>query len=135
MGKSYRDDVEVLSRPRNLALSEFGPANTVYHSGSKYRINRMMISDLENATEQIMVSNKSGYVYFNEEIKTANIDPISKSQLKGNEIEVFSRVVEFSECEGIPLQKISCIEEERSRSGYEVVSFLIFRKELKIRNL
>lgn len=126
LGKSYRDDVEVLSRPRNLALSEFGPANTVYHSGSKFRINRMMISDLENATEKIMVSNKTGYAYFNDEIKTANIDPISKSQLKGDAISNFSNVIEFSECEGIPLQKISCIEEERSRSGYEIVSYFNF---------
>lgn len=126
LGKSYRDDVEVLSRPRNLALSEFGPANTVYHSGSKFRINRMMVSDLENATEKIMVSNKTGYAYFNDEIKTANIDPISKSQLKGDAISNFSNVIEFSECEGIPLQKISCIEEERSRSGYEIVSYFNF---------
>ncbi len=126
LGKSYRDDVEVLSRPRNLALSEFGPANTVYHSGSKYRINRMMVSDLENATEKIMVSNKTGYAYFNNEIKTANIDPISKGSLKGDAISIYSNVIEFSECEGIPLQKISCIEEERSRSGYEIMSYFNF---------
>lgn len=126
LGKSYKDDVEVLSRPRNLALSEFGPANTVYHSGSKFRINRMMISDLDNATEKILVSNKTGYAYFNEEINTANIDPISKSQLKGDAINIYSNIIEFSECEGIPLQKISCIEEERSRSGYEILSYFNF---------
>ncbi|MBF0651507.1 DEAD/DEAH box helicase [Dysgonomonas sp. GY75] len=126
LGKSYRDDVEVLSRPRALALSEFGPGNTVYHSGSKFRINRMMVPDLENAAERILISNKTGYAYFNEEIKVANIDPISKSQLKGDAIKLFSKVIEFSECEGIPLQKISCIEEERSRSGYEVSSHFNF---------
>lgn len=126
LGKSYRDDVEVLSRPRNLALSEFGPSNTVYHSGSKFRINRMMISDLNNATEKILVSTKTGYAYFNDEIKTANIDPISKNQLKGDAVSIYSNVIEFSECEGIPLQKISCIEEERNRSGYEIVSYFNF---------
>ncbi|MEL1243998.1 DEAD/DEAH box helicase [Flavobacterium sp. DGU11] len=126
LGKSYRDDVEVLSRPRALALSEFGPANTVYHSGSKFRINRMMVQDLENTSEKILVSNKTGYAYFNDEIKTANIDPISKSQLKGENIDLYSNVIEFSECEGIPLQKISCIEEERSRSGYEILSYFSF---------
>lgn len=126
LGKSYRDDVEVLSRPRSLALSEFGPGNTIYHSGSKFRINRMMVPDLENITEKILISNKTGYAYFNEEIKVANIDPISKSQLKGDAVELFSNVIEFSECEGIPLQKISCIEEERSRSGFEVSSHFNF---------
>ncbi|QSB25247.1 DEAD/DEAH box helicase [Flavobacterium sp. CLA17] len=126
LGKSYRDDVEVLSRPRALALSEFGPANTVYHSGSKFRINRMVVTDLENITEKILISKKTGYAYFNDEINVANIDPISKSQLKGDDIELFSKVIEFSECEGIPIQKISCIEEERSRSGYEVSSYFNF---------
>ena len=126
LGKSYRDDVEVLSRPRALAIFEFGPGNTVYHSGSKFRINRMMVSDLENAVERVLISNKTGYAYFNEEIKVANIDPISKSQLKGDAEKLFSKVIEFSECEGIPLQKISCIEEERSRSGYEISSHFNF---------
>lgn len=126
LGKSYRDDVEVLSRPRGLALSEFGPANTVYHSGSKFRINRMMITDLANATEKIKISNKTGYVFFNEEIKSANIDPITKSPLIGSNSDIFIDMVEFSECEGIPLQKISCIEEERSRSGYDIFSFFNF---------
>ncbi|WP_347067476.1 DEAD/DEAH box helicase [Flavobacterium sp. WV_118_3] len=126
LGKSYRDDVEVLSRPRALALSEFGPANTVYHSGSKFRINRMMVSDLENVTEEILISNKTGYAFLNDEIKIANIDPITKSPLLNSGTTNYSKVLEFSECEGIPLQKISCIEEERSRSGYDIFSYFNF---------
>lgn len=126
LGKSYRDDVEVLSRPRSLALAEFGPGNMVYHSGSKFKINRMILPDIENATEKILVSNKTGYAYLNDDIKIANIDPISKSQLKGDAIEMYTNVLDFSECEGIPSEKISCIEEERNRSGYEILSYFNF---------
>ncbi|AZA50560.1 DEAD/DEAH box helicase [Chryseobacterium carnipullorum] len=126
LGKSYQDDVEVISRPRALALSEFGPLNTVYHSGSKFRINRMMVSDLENTLQKIKVSSKTGYAFMNAEINMANIDPINKKPLVGDAMELYTQVIEFSECEGIPLQKISCIEEERSRAGYEVCSYFNF---------
>lgn len=126
LGKPYKDDVEILSRPRSLALSEFGPANTIYHAGSKYKINRMQISELESQTEKIIISTQTGYAFFNEEIKSANIDPISNSTLKGDVFELYNNVVEFSECEGAPQQKITCIEEERSRSGYDIFSYFNF---------
>jgi hypothetical protein len=34
---------EYLSRPRFLAISEFGPRSVVYHEGSKYLINRVIL--------------------------------------------------------------------------------------------
>ncbi|CAI9675548.1 MULTISPECIES: DEAD/DEAH box helicase [Elizabethkingia] len=126
LGKSYQDDVEVISRPRALALSEFGPLNTVYHSGNKFRLNRMMVSDIEHNLQKIKVSSKTGYAFMNEEIDLANIDPINRKSLVGDAMELYTKVIELSECEGIPLQKISCIEEERSRSGYEVASYFNF---------
>lgn len=131
LGKPYKDDVEILSRPRSLALSEFGPANTIYHAGSKFKINRMQISELEEQTEKILISKQTGYAFFNEDIKTANIDPISSSTLRGDAIELYNHVVEFSECEGAPLQKITCIEEERSRSGYEILSYFNFPRGIE----
>src|SRR5690606_18127282 len=131
LGKPFKDDVEILSRPRSLALSEFGPANTIYHAGSKFKINRMQISELEEQTEKILVSKQTGYAFFNEDIKTANIVPISSSTLSGDAIELYNLVVEFSECEGAPLQKITCIEEERSRSGYEILSYFNFPRGIE----
>lgn len=126
LGKPYKDDIEVLSRPRSLALSEFGPSNTIYHAGNKFKINRMQISELESQTEKILVSKQTGYAFFNDEIKSANMDPISNATLKGDAIELYNKVVEFSECEGTPLQKITCIEEERSRFGYDISSYFNF---------
>ncbi|OPB96466.1 DEAD/DEAH box helicase [Elizabethkingia occulta] len=131
LGKSYKDDVEVLSRPRSLALTEFGPANTIYHSGSKFRMNRMIISELENQTEKILISKNTGYAYFNQDTNTANVDPITGVQLKGDAAEILNNIVELSECEGTPIEKISCIEEERSRSGYDVFSYFNFSGGIK----
>ncbi|HEY8928508.1 MAG TPA: DEAD/DEAH box helicase [Mucilaginibacter sp.] len=126
LGKSYRDDVEVLSRPRALALSEFGPNNTVYHSGNKYRVNRMMVTDLENSLEKIQVSASTGYAFMADEIKVANVDPITKAPIVGKDLLKWTRALEFTECEGMPVEKITCIEEERTRAGYETFSFFNF---------
>jgi len=43
---------EFLSRPRFLAISEFGPRNLVYHEGSRYQINRVIlpVSDATDPT-------------------------------------------------------------------------------------
>lgn len=131
LGKSYKDDVEVISRPRSLALAEFGPLNTIYHSGNKFRINRMVVSDLDNQLEKLKVSKHTGYAFFNEEAAMANVDPISQKSLQGDAFEIYTNVVEFSECEGAPIQKISCIEEERSRSGYEIHSYFNFPKGIE----
>src|SRR5262249_48626395 len=39
---------EYLSRPRFLAISEFGPRAVVYHEGSRYEINRVILPMLED---------------------------------------------------------------------------------------
>ena len=41
-GKRGKD--EFLSRPRFLAVSEFGPQALVYHEGAQYRINKVNLS-------------------------------------------------------------------------------------------
>src|SRR5207302_9826984 len=41
--KTARHDDEFISRPRFLAVSEFGPRSFVYHEGSRYIINRVIL--------------------------------------------------------------------------------------------
>src|SRR5205807_2445596 len=50
--RGVRGDDEFLSRPRFLAISEFGPRNFIYHEGSRYIINRVIlpVSDATDAT-------------------------------------------------------------------------------------
>ena len=63
---------EFLSRPRFLAVSEFGPGNFVYHEGSRYVINRVIlpvseISDPTNGrtvnTTTAKICAKCGYLH------------------------------------------------------------------------
>ncbi len=55
---------EFLSRPRFLAISEFGPGNFVYHEGSRYIINRVIlpVSDVTDPTNGRTVNTASAKI-------------------------------------------------------------------------
>ncbi len=121
LGFRHNDQGEFISRPRAVALKEFGPMNTIYHNGSKYRINRMTVLDAASLQRKIKISTETGYAFLDEEAETANVDPITRSQLRnGTNSEFRTTLIELSESEGVPQERISCIEEERNSSGYEI---------------
>lgn len=116
---------EFLSRPRFLAISEFGPRSIVYHEGSHYIINQVILpvqdSD-ELQTRSTKICQVCGYLH-----------PIIGSQ--GPDLcEMCGAAL------GAPLGKlfrlqnvvtkrrdrISCDEEDRLRLGYEVKTVVRF---------
>lgn len=123
VGYKHNDQGEYLSRPRAVALKEFGPHNTLYHNGSKYRINRMMVLDAESIQRKIKISKDTGYIFIDDEAELANVDPITLRELKGDRAEYKTTLIELSESEGMPQERISCIEEERTSSGYEIEEY------------
>ena len=53
---------EYLSRPRFIAITEFGPQALIYHEGSVYRVNRVMIpvsADIDPATADPVVTSSA----------------------------------------------------------------------------
>ena len=57
---------EFVSRPRFLAISEFGPRSILYHEGSRYQINRVILPVEESeslSTEQIKLCPQCGYLH------------------------------------------------------------------------
>jgi len=110
---------EYLSRPRFLAISEFGPRAVVYHEGSRYRINRVILPVGENqelATRRAKQCEVCGYLH-----------PI----MAGDGVDLCER------CKsplGLPMQslfrlqnvttkrtdRINSDEEERLRQGFEL---------------
>lgn len=124
-----RNKGEYLSRPRFIALKEFGPNNLIYHSGSKYRITRMMVTDSENKMHSIKMCGDSGYVFLDSEGETINNDPITGAPLKQNKnLEIKRNVLELAECHTRPEERISCEEEERTSTGYEIEQYFSFPK-------
>ena len=47
-----------ISRPRAIALREFGPLNRIYHNGRKYRVTQLVVQDTESALTEAKISKK-----------------------------------------------------------------------------
>jgi len=52
---------EFISRPRSIALREFGPLNIIYYSGRKYRVSQQVVQDTESSLTEAKISTKAGY--------------------------------------------------------------------------
>lgn len=125
----FKDKGEFVSRSRFVALREFGPTNLIYHAGNKYRINRMMVTDAESKMHKLKICNGTGYAFLDHEGESINNDPITNASLKGkSEVDVKTNVIEMAECFTRPIERISCEEEERTSTGYEINQYFSFPK-------
>lgn len=118
--RGRRGQEEYLSRPRFLAIAEFGPRSIVYHEGSKYLINRVILpvsSEEETlATRQMKQCPSCGYLHPVEEPDTlsncercrAELDPPLRQLLHLQNVTTKRR------------DKINSDEEDRLRLGYEI---------------
>lgn len=127
--KAGTDDF--LSRPRFLAVSEFGPGNFVYHEGSRYVINRVLLPVAEAAdagtgrtanTTSAKICATCGYLhaFFAEpapdlcERCGAPLPPPRRNMFRMQNVTTRRR------------DRINSDEEERQRKGYEIQTALRF---------
>ena len=114
---------EYISRPRSVALREFGPLNVIYHNGSKYRVSQLVLQDAESSLTQAKVSTKAGYILLDEQ-RDLEICPFSGLNLSDNENkEHLFDLLEITESRGQETARITCEEEERISRGYNIDSF------------
>lgn len=116
---------EFVSRPRVLALREFGPRNTIYHDGAKYRIDRMILTQEKAQIEEAKLSPYSGYIMMQRAGQLSyNVDPILDKELNQSvDKNYLGSLVEMGETRAYEMQKITCAEEERTRLGYDVKTY------------
>ncbi len=129
VGYKHQNEGEYISRSRFIALSEFGPNNLIYHKGNKFRINRILLSDATLKMRKIKISHDTGYAFLDKEVDQYNNDPITSTPLKDlKHAEVWSNLLEITETEALPQERISSEEEERSRMGFEIEQFFTYPK-------
>lgn len=116
------DKVECLSRPKRLALREFGPQNIIYNNGGKFRISRMQILS-EVIPHKFFYNPKTGVVYKDEENTIHHTDIITGESLDGVAKLIPGMCIEAQDMVAVEAEKITCHEEERSRKFYTTKTY------------
>ena len=114
---------EFVSRPRSIALREFGPLNTIYHNGRKYRVCQLVIQDAESALTEAKISSKTGYFMAGDALQNS-VCPFSGIDLADNAAkEHLHDLIEMAESRAEEIDRISCEEEERISKGFEIRTY------------
>lgn len=114
---------DYISRPRVIALREFGPLNIIYHNGRKYRVSQLVIQNADSAMTEAKVSKKAGYFLTAEQTKL-EICPFSGLNLDDTaNKEELHHLLDMTESRAEERERISCEEEERTSKGYEVCTY------------
>lgn len=114
---------EYVSRARFIALGEFGPRNVIYHDGSKYRVDKIILTEVEAKLEKAKISPYTGYIMMKDQFNY-QVDPITNQELNsGMDNYIHVDFVEMPEARAFELQRITCQEEERSRKGFQINTY------------
>jgi Lhr-like helicase/very-short-patch-repair endonuclease len=121
-----------LSRPRFLALGEFGPYSLIYHEGSQYRVTKALLTitgqDQVNdgsrlPTEVARLCSSCGYGHFRSQRDADRCVSCGASLTDAKEVKNLYRIENVSTKRA---ERITANEEERVRQGYEMQTTLQF---------
>ncbi len=118
---------EYLSRPRFLAISEFGPRAMVYHEGARYRVNKVNLAfdeETQELTQSMMkVCSSCGYGH---QVTGAPIDTCESCGKVLSPEDEIREMVRLQNVTAKRADRITSDEEERQRVGYDIRSTFRF---------
>lgn len=124
------DEGSMVSRPRFLALSEFGPRSLIYHQGRMYRVVRAKLSvgsadhisgNSQLATITSMICSQCGYGHLGE---PGGAQPLvnccENCDALLTEHDWVRELYRIETVETVPVERISINDEDRQRQGFEL---------------
>lgn len=127
---SKDDEGSMVSRPRFLALSEFGPRSLIYHQGRMYRVVRAKLNvgsadhitgNSQLATISSLVCSQCGYGHLGE-INGAQplVNCCESCEAPLTEHDWVRELYRIETVETVPVERISINDEDRQRQGFEL---------------
>ncbi len=124
------DEGTMVSRPRFIGLSEFGPRSLIYHEGRMFRVIRAKLNvgaaehvsaNSELATVSARICSRCGYGHLGE---TEAAEPLANvCEHCGAALTDEDRVAQLYRIDAVetmPVERISINDEERQRQGFEL---------------
>jgi ATP-dependent helicase YprA (DUF1998 family) len=123
----------ILSRPRFVGLTEFGPNAIVYHEGRTYKVNRAILTVQDTlgdvgAEQQLQKSTARvcpacGYGHFGDHLEDETCMHCAAKLEGGRYLRNLFRIDQVSTR---PAERITSDEEERQRQGYDIATTVRF---------
>ena len=136
-GPQQEDRGAMISRPRFLGISEFGPRSLIYHEGRMYRVVKAKLGSggsvqigSELATVKTVICIRCGHGHFPETGMTDVTATVCESC--GQPLVAAGRVEELyriDTVETMATERITINDEERQRQGYELQTMYQFVKD------
>ena len=127
-GRRTKQRDEYLSRPRFLAISEFGPRAIVYHEGSRYLINRVILpvgEDEHIPTRRAKQCQNCGYLHPINDGEGLDLCEHCGAPLE----QTLHHLFRLQNVATRRRDKINSDEEERMRLGYEIRTAVRFSEQ------
>ena len=125
-GRRHGGGEGFISRPRFLAISEFGPRSFLYHEGSRYRIERVILpirsDSSEISTQSAKICPACGYLHPIHQAQGVDLCERCEAVLDP----AYTNLFRMQNVSTRRIDRIISDEEERVRYGYEIHTTLRF---------